>query len=103
MNIQTQSLFGVSGKVVVLTGVSGQLGAKYAEAYLMNGAHVAGLDIMENDRTKSLKKSYPNSFHFIISDITNRTSFFEITFDITYQTYRGLLLGGLFRVLLCFH
>ena len=72
--MQTQSLFGVNDKVVVLTGVSGQLGAKYAEAYLMNGAHVAGLDIMENERTANLKNSYPNNFHFIISDITNRKS-----------------------------
>ena len=74
MNKQIQSLFDVSGKVVVLTGVSGQLGAIYAEAYLMNGAQVAGLDIIENDRTASLKNNYPDNFHFIISDITNRKS-----------------------------
>ena len=73
-NMQTQDLFGVSKKVVVLTGVSGQLGAKYAEAYLINGAFVAGLDIIENERITNLEKSYPNKFHFIISDITNRKS-----------------------------
>jgi NAD(P)-dependent dehydrogenase (short-subunit alcohol dehydrogenase family) len=72
--MQTQDLFGVSKKVVVLTGVSGQLGAKYAEAYLINGAFVAGLDIIENERITNLEKSYPNKFHFIISDITNRKS-----------------------------
>lgn len=72
--MQTQSLFCVNGKVVVLTGVSGQLGAKYAEAYLINGAFVIGLDLIENARTANLKKSFPNNFHFIISDITNRKS-----------------------------
>ncbi|MFN9999210.1 MAG: SDR family NAD(P)-dependent oxidoreductase, partial [bacterium] len=72
--METQILFDVSGKVVILTGVSGQLGAKYADAYLKNGAHVAGLDIIENERVTNLENSYPNNFHFIATDITNRKS-----------------------------
>jgi NAD(P)-dependent dehydrogenase (short-subunit alcohol dehydrogenase family) len=72
--MQIENLFGVHKKVVVITGVSGQLGAEYAGAYLKNGAFVTGIDVIEGERTQSLVSKYPNNFIFIKTDITNRES-----------------------------
>ena len=72
--MKIENLFGVYKKVVVITGVSGQLGAEYAAAYLMNGAFVAGIDIMDGERTQKLIINYPDNFIFLKTDITNRDS-----------------------------
>ncbi len=42
---QADPLFNVSGETVLVTGVSGQLGYEYAQAFLRRGARVVGLDI----------------------------------------------------------
>ena len=49
-------LFGLSEKVVVITGSAGQLGSQYLHAFLDAGARVAGCDIKQEDQ-----KSQPQS------------------------------------------
>ena len=40
-----KNLFNLNNKVVLITGVSGQLGAALAKLYLENGCKVYGIDI----------------------------------------------------------
>lgn len=70
----TDSLFDVSQECVLITGVSGQLGAEYAQAFLARGARVVGLDIGETGRSDALKAAYPSSFRFVAADVTNKAS-----------------------------
>lgn len=70
----TQSgLFDVSGEVVVITGVSGQMGQQYATAFLEAGSRVAGLDVMEGKNSLDLASKYPE-YHFQTVDITSKGS-----------------------------
>ena len=55
----TDQLFDVSNKIVVVTGVSGQLGLGYAGAFLERGAKVVGLDCPATRRF--LAKSAPGA------------------------------------------
>ncbi len=48
------SLFSLENKVVVLTGISGQLGTSLKEAFCSGGALVAGLDIADNTDTNGI-------------------------------------------------
>lgn len=68
------SLFDVSHEVVVITGVSGQLGAEYAKAFLSRGAKVLGLDIGATARSDALAGEYPNNYQFLTADVTNKPS-----------------------------
>ena len=67
-------LFDVSGKVVVITGVSGQLGNQYASTFLQNNAMVVGLDLNTNAHTAALEKEFDHRFLFIAVDITNKSA-----------------------------
>jgi NAD(P)-dependent dehydrogenase (short-subunit alcohol dehydrogenase family) len=71
-------LFGVEKKVVLITGVSGQLGAQYARFLLQNGAQVAGLDLRESPACKKLQQDFSGQFIFFIGDITRRDSLLKI-------------------------
>lgn len=66
-------LFDVSGEVVVITGVSGQLGHQYATAFLQAGSRVAGLDVTEGKRSLELAAQFPG-YHFQAVDITSKGS-----------------------------
>lgn len=57
-------LFSVDDEVVVITGVSGQLGHQYALAFLQRGARVCGLDLVHSEGAHKLAKQYPNHFFF---------------------------------------
>jgi NAD(P)-dependent dehydrogenase (short-subunit alcohol dehydrogenase family) len=67
-------LFDVRGEVIVLTGVSGQLGAAYATALLDRGARVAGLDLRPSERSDRLAAAHPAHYHFISADVTSSAS-----------------------------
>ena len=56
MDLKVDSLFGVSGKVVAITGGAGVIYGAVSEALAANGAKVAVLDILE-DKTKELAQS----------------------------------------------
>lgn len=63
-------LFAVDGDVVVITGVSGQLGHQYAQAFLQRGARVAGLDLKQSSSSQQLASQYPDHFSFCECNVT---------------------------------
>ena len=67
-------LFDVSSDVVVITGVSGQLGGEYAGAFLQRGARVVGLDMRLSSGCDRLATEYPGRFHFVVTDVTQKVS-----------------------------
>ena len=66
--------FDVAGKVVVITGVTGQLGSIYAEALLSRGARVFGIDLVARDSCDSFTKRYGDNFAYFHADITCKTA-----------------------------
>jgi NAD(P)-dependent dehydrogenase (short-subunit alcohol dehydrogenase family) len=70
----TDILFDVSKKCVLITGVSGQIGSEYAKAFLSRGSFVYGLDVVESDRSVEIYRKYPNSYHFIRTNVADRNS-----------------------------
>jgi NAD(P)-dependent dehydrogenase (short-subunit alcohol dehydrogenase family) len=66
-------LFDVSGEIVVITGVSGQMGHQYAKAFLQAGARVVGLDVTEGKRSLELGAGFPQ-YQFQTVDITSKSS-----------------------------
>jgi NAD(P)-dependent dehydrogenase (short-subunit alcohol dehydrogenase family) len=53
----------VEGKVVIITGASGGLGAVVTQAFLQGGAKVAGVDRSEHSRNAS----HPSLSHFVVA------------------------------------
>ncbi len=72
--MSADKLFDVAGEVVVITGVSGQLGAEYARAFLGRGAQVAGLDLRPTMNSDVLSTQHPNDFMFCSADVTHKSS-----------------------------
>ena len=69
------NLFDLEKEIIVITGVSGQLGSEYAEALLESGAeYVIGLDLINSDACEVLNDSYKDKFSFIKTDITDKSS-----------------------------
>jgi NAD(P)-dependent dehydrogenase (short-subunit alcohol dehydrogenase family) len=68
------NLFDVTQEVVLITGVSGQLGAEYAKAFLSRGAKVLGLDMGSTARSDVLANEHPENFQFLEADVTSKTS-----------------------------
>lgn len=60
-------LFDLSGRVAIVTGSAGQLGAEYVHALLASGASVAGLDLAPTDIEHE-------RFISVVADITDRAS-----------------------------
>lgn len=67
-------LFDVSHAVVMVTGVSGQLGRQYAQAFLQRGACVVGLDVHPSPFKNHIQDIYPESFMYVCADVTKKTS-----------------------------
>lgn len=68
-------LFDVSQEIVLITGVSGQLGNAYAQAFLQRGARVVGLDMRPSSGSEQLaNEGYHDRFRFIAADVTNKAS-----------------------------
>lgn len=70
----SDSLFDVSQELVLITGVSGQLGSEYAKAFLARGAKVIGLDIDPSARSDALAAAHPERYRCIAADVTNKAS-----------------------------
>lgn len=68
------ALFDVNREIVLITGVSGQLGAEYAQAFLERGARVAGMDVCPSERSNALAADFPDNFFFCASDVTVKAS-----------------------------
>jgi len=67
-------LFDVSREIVLITGVSGQLGAEYARVFLECGAKVIGLDRATSNRSDILATEHPQNYWFISADVTDKIS-----------------------------
>lgn len=70
----SDQLFDVSREVILITGVSGQLGGEYAEAFLERGARVLGLDMRSSQGSEGLEGGYPDSYFFCVADVTDKAS-----------------------------
>lgn len=67
-------LFDVSAEIVLITGVSGQLGSEYARAFLQRGACVAGLDVKPSAGSEALANNFADRYTFCQVDVTNKAS-----------------------------
>lgn len=67
----SRDLFSVDGEIVVVSGVAGQLGQRYATALLARGARVAGLDVRPSDRSRGLEAEFRDRFAFVECDVTS--------------------------------
>lgn len=70
----SDSLFDVGQDIVLITGISGQLGAEYAKAFLERGSKVVGLDISSSARSEALAAEYAANYQFLSADVTNKIS-----------------------------
>lgn len=68
------SCFDVSREIVLITGVTGQLGNEYAKAFLQRGATVIGLDIRSSASSDALGRDHPERFLFCDADVTNKAA-----------------------------
>ncbi len=68
------ALFDVSREIVLITGVAGQLGGEYAQAFLERGARVVGLDIRSSAGSDALSAQYPANYLFCVADVTEKAS-----------------------------
>ena len=68
------TLFDVSRDIVLITGVSGQLGGEYAKAFLERGARVVGLDVRPSVGSDVLVAQYPGHYLFCTVDVTAKNS-----------------------------
>lgn len=80
--MSTDALFDVSQEVVLITGVSGQLGSEYAKVFLQRGARVAGLDIRPSAASEALSRQYPDLYLFLYSNVTDKASLQQNLADI---------------------
>lgn len=87
--IPSADLFSLKDKVVVVTGVLGQLGSAYATALLNAGARVAGLDLPVSSRVFSTSD---RSF-YVSCDVTKKASLEKALKKITshWETPHGLV------------
>ena len=67
-------LFDVGGKIVLITGIAGQLGGEYAKAFLERGARVVGLDFRSSAGSDAIAVQYPDNYLFCTSDVTSKSS-----------------------------
>jgi NAD(P)-dependent dehydrogenase (short-subunit alcohol dehydrogenase family) len=67
-------LFSVKDKVVVITGISGQLGFEYGNEFLARGAKVVGLDLCLSNYTRKLQDAYKSNFLYLETDVTEKLS-----------------------------
>lgn len=70
-------LFDVGNQVVVITGVAGQLGLRYARAFLERNARVAGLDVRPTADTEAPEREFPGRFLFCNANVASRASLEE--------------------------
>lgn len=75
---KNQNYFDVQNEIVVITGVSGQLGLQYAKTFLNLGAKVIGLDLNKSEEIIEVEKNFTNKFYFYLCDITNKEQLLSV-------------------------
>jgi len=78
-------LFDVSRDIVLITGVTGQLGGEYAKTFLQRGARVVGLDIRRSGTGDALGRDYSNRYLFLEADVTDRRSLERTLLEVERQ------------------
>jgi NAD(P)-dependent dehydrogenase (short-subunit alcohol dehydrogenase family) len=90
MPIEMNELFGIAGKVAVITGAGGVLGGNIAKHFMRQGAKVVAVDIRQEQLDKRVPelKQYGNEVIGIVGDVlggkpgkTGRTSTFSMGED----------------------
>jgi NAD(P)-dependent dehydrogenase (short-subunit alcohol dehydrogenase family) len=76
------ALFDVSREIVLITGVSGQLGGEYAQVFLERGACVIGLDVRPSAGSDALAVQYLGNYLFCAADVTVKASLQKALSDI---------------------
>ena len=77
MTRPSDPLFDVSGEIVLITGVAGQLGVEYAHSFLERGARVIGLDVRSSEGSGDLVSKFPSQFFSCEADVTRKASLQE--------------------------
>lgn len=72
--MKEHTLFDVSHEIVLITGVSGQLGLEYARAFLQRGARVIGLDVHFGPFKNHIQDLFPDKFMYVCADVTKKSS-----------------------------
>lgn len=80
--MSSDALFDVSKEIVVITGVSGQLGGEYAKAFLQRRAIVCGLDVKLSATSEVLSAEYAGTFHFFSVDIIDKSALLGVLAEI---------------------
>ncbi len=75
-------MFDVSKEIVLITGVCGHLGNKYARAFLESGSIVIGIDLFPSTYSDLLLNEYPEKFLFSIADVTKKSSLNQALLEI---------------------
>jgi NAD(P)-dependent dehydrogenase (short-subunit alcohol dehydrogenase family) len=70
----SEELFSVEQDIIVVTGVSGQLGAEYAKAFLERGGRVVGLDVRASKASNVLAEQYRDRYLFCAANVTIKAS-----------------------------
>lgn len=81
--MSSDKLFDVTQEIVLITGVSGQLGGEYAKAFLQRGARVAGLDVRPSANSDQFQEDYPETFLFCSCDVTDKGSLEQTLSQVT--------------------
>jgi NAD(P)-dependent dehydrogenase (short-subunit alcohol dehydrogenase family) len=68
------SIFSIQKEVIVITGVSGQMGTEYSTTFLKCGAIVVGIDLVKGHHIGLLEREFSDRFLFIHADITSADS-----------------------------
>lgn len=79
------ALFDVTQEVVLITGVCGQLGGQYAQAFLARGSRVVGLDLQSSSGSEALAAQYPAQYFFCAADVTDKGTLQRALSDITQR------------------
>lgn len=86
VSTNAESLFAVDRDIAVISGASGQLGSRYAKAFLESGARVVGIDIESPSNLNDLTSKYQDRFIFCSCDVTQPESL-ERALAITRQGF----------------
>ena len=86
------AFFDVSREIVLITGVSGQLGSEYAKVFLERGACVVGLDVRPSVDSDTFARQYSGRYLFCISDVTVKASLIKALDEIEGKIGRPTVL-----------
>lgn len=63
-----------NGTTIVITGAASGIGAAQTAAFLNQGAIIWALDIQENQTIQQFNRKFPDNFHFLQTDISQKAA-----------------------------